>query len=52
VEPMLVTIAVVTGTIVLVGYLAFLAIDWFLDAEHRALQKWLDNHAKQLEDDK
>jgi hypothetical protein len=35
-----------------VVYLAALAIDWFIDAEHRALQKWLDNHAKQLEDEK
>ena len=51
-ETTLVTAAVVTGSIVLFCYLTFLAFDWFLDAEHRALQRWLDNHRKQLEDDK
>jgi len=48
----LVVVAVVTGSLVLLCYLTFLAIDWFLDAEYRAIRQWLDNYKKQIEDDK
>jgi hypothetical protein len=48
----LVMVAVGAGAIALLCYFTFLAINWFLDAEHRALQRWLDDHSKQLEDDK
>jgi hypothetical protein len=37
---------------VLVCYLFALACDWFMAAEQRALEKWLDEHARQHPDDK
>jgi hypothetical protein len=36
---------------VLVCYLFALACDWFMAAEQRALEKWLDEHARQLRED-
>jgi hypothetical protein len=37
---------------VLVCCLFALACDWFMAAEQRALEKWLDEHARQRPDDK
>ena len=42
--------AAIVGGIGVMGYLTFVAIDWFMDAEHRALQMWLDDHARKLKD--
>lgn len=41
----------IIGGLFLAGYLVGLAIAWWMDAEHRALQSWLDEHIRQLHED-
>jgi hypothetical protein len=36
---------------VLVCYLFALACDWFMDAENRALERWLDEHYRYRPDE-
>jgi hypothetical protein len=41
----------ILGGLFIAGYLVGLAIGWWMDAEHRALQKWLDEHIRQLREE-
>ena len=52
INPLVYWAAAVVCGISLFCYLTAFAVEWFLDSEHRAIQQWLDNHKKQLEDEK
>jgi hypothetical protein len=51
IDTVVVWAVIVLGGLFISGYLVGLAIGWWMDAEHRALQRWLDEHIRKLSEE-
>jgi ABC-type transporter Mla maintaining outer membrane lipid asymmetry permease subunit MlaE len=47
----IVWLVAILGGLFIAGYLVGLAIGWWMDAESRALERWLEEHIRQLHED-
>jgi hypothetical protein len=51
INTLIVWTTIVIGGLFISGYLVGLAIGWWMDSEQRALERWLDEHIRQLRED-